>query len=32
VAGERRWRAARIASLSVVPMVVRELDDHAALG
>ena len=31
VAGERRWRAARAAGLSVVPVVVRELDDHAAL-
>jgi ParB family chromosome partitioning protein len=31
VAGERRWRAARLASLGVVPVVVRELDDHAAL-
>jgi len=31
VAGERRWRAARLAGLAVVPVVVRELDDHAAL-
>jgi ParB family transcriptional regulator, chromosome partitioning protein len=31
VAGERRWRAARLAGLGVVPVVVRELDDHAAL-
>ncbi len=31
VAGERRWRAARLAGLGVVPIVVRELDDHAAL-
>lgn len=27
VAGERRWRAARAAGLSEVPVVIRELDD-----
>lgn len=27
VAGERRWRAARMAGLSEVPVVIRELDD-----
>jgi len=31
VAGERRWRAARIAGLTEIPVVVRELDDSAAL-
>lgn len=31
IAGERRLRAARNASLAVVPVVVRELDDRAAL-
>lgn len=30
VAGERRWRAARMAGLSEVPVVIRELDDSEA--
>lgn len=32
VAGERRWRAARMAGLTTVPVVVRELDDQSALA
>jgi ParB family transcriptional regulator, chromosome partitioning protein len=31
VAGERRWRAARIAGLKAIPAIVRERDDAAAL-
>lgn len=31
VAGERRWRAARMAGLSEVPVVIREMDDSQAL-
>lgn len=31
IAGERRWRAARRAGLSVVPAVVREMDDRDML-
>jgi ParB family chromosome partitioning protein len=32
VAGERRWRAARLAGLRTVPVIVRELDDRSALA
>lgn len=32
VAGERRWRAARLAGLESVPVVVRKLDDQQALA
>jgi ParB family chromosome partitioning protein len=31
VAGERRWRAAQRAKLHEVPVIIRELDDKAAL-
>jgi ParB family chromosome partitioning protein len=32
LAGERRWRAARMAGLERIPAVVREVPDEAALG
>ncbi len=32
LAGERRWRAARIANLDRIPAVIREVPDEAALG
>ena len=32
LAGERRWRAARLAGLQQVPAVVRDVPDEAALG
>ncbi|MGD8476823.1 MAG: ParB/RepB/Spo0J family partition protein [Burkholderiales bacterium] len=32
IAGERRWRAAQSAGLKEVPVVVRDVDDNAALA
>jgi len=32
VAGERRWRAARLAGLKEVPVIVRQVSDQAALA
>ena len=32
IAGERRWRAARMAGLLAVPVVIRDMPDHQALA
>lgn len=32
IAGERRWRAAQIAGIATVPVLVRDIADDAALG
>ncbi|MFC3283894.1 ParB/RepB/Spo0J family partition protein [Litchfieldella rifensis] len=32
VAGERRWRAAQLAELDVIPAVIRDVSDQAALA
>jgi ParB family chromosome partitioning protein len=32
IAGERRWRAAQLASLREVPVVLREVDDRAVIA
>lgn len=32
VAGERRWRAAQLVGLAEIPVVIREIDDRAAMA
>ncbi len=32
IAGERRWRAAQIVALDTVPVIIKQVDDHAAIA
>ena len=32
IAGERRWRAAQLAMLQEVPVVIKDIDDRAAMA
>jgi ParB family chromosome partitioning protein len=32
IAGERRWRAAQLAGLHQVPVLIRDVDDHTAMS
>ncbi|ALN64121.1 MULTISPECIES: ParB/RepB/Spo0J family partition protein [Lysobacter] len=32
IAGERRWRASRLAGLDVIPVVIREVDDRTVVA
>ncbi|MGJ7902614.1 ParB/RepB/Spo0J family partition protein [Lysobacter sp. 1R34A] len=32
IAGERRWRASRLAGLEVIPVVIREVDDRTVVA
>jgi ParB family chromosome partitioning protein len=32
IAGERRWRAAQLASLQEIPVVIKKIDDRAAIA
>lgn len=32
IAGERRWRAAQLVSLQEIPVVIKEIDDRAAMA